>query len=432
MFQGQLTAVQLAEGIRAHRWTAEQVVEESLNRATVREPALSAWSHLASTALQEAQQRDREASRGPLHGVPVAVKDLFDTHDMPTSYGSPFYADHQPKVDSAAVALARAAGAVILGKTATVEFGATKPCATRNPRNTAHTPGGSSSGSAAVVADGQVPLALGTQTGGSIIRPASFCGVVGFKPTFGAISPAGVKSFAWSLDTVGCFARSVEDVCLFFDVLRGTRSTQDVAEPKAPRIGVFHGPFAARADAAARDCIGFAEAACTRAGAVLTAVGALPGFEATLDQQRTISRFELGRSLQPERRAPGSETLGSDLLAEIDRGLAVKERHYMEALRQARAASAMAYQVFDGCDVILTYATPGEAPEGLSSTGDPTFNLSWSLLGWPCICLPVSFGPNGLPLSIQLVGPPGRDHHLLEAAGWIERQLNFSPPFMEL
>jgi Asp-tRNA(Asn)/Glu-tRNA(Gln) amidotransferase A subunit family amidase len=412
-----------AREVEQGRMTSEQLVRESLERATAREATLHAWAFLdPEQALQEARQRDKQAPVGPLHGIPIAIKDLSDTQTHPTSYGSSAYARHRPVMDAACVALARAAGAVILGKTATVEFGASRPCATTNPHNEKHTPGGSSAGSAAVVGDRQVLLATGTQTGGSIIRPAAFCGAVGFKPTFGSISPAGTKGYSWSLDTVGAFAACVDDVAVFFDVLRGAR---DVRLPaplgSSPRIGVFWGPFVDRATRAATDAVEDVAARCSRAGAAVSQAEHPANFERSLDWQRTVSRYEMGRSLLPEQRSANSSELGSVLLHEIARGHQIENAVYVESKEGSTQLAGDVDALLARHDVLLTLATPGEAPRGLSTTGDATFCLSWSLLGLPCLAIPVARGPSGLPLSIQLVGARYRDRTLLEIGSWIEQ-----------
>ncbi|CAN7742013.1 amidase [Variovorax sp. LjRoot290] len=417
------TATDCVRGITSGRWTSEQMVRASLERAIAREEDLHAWACLGvEEAMKEARQRDRQTRRGLLHGLPIGIKDLSDTQALPTAYGSPAYAGHRPFMDAACVALARAAGAVILGKTATVEFGATRPCATTNPHNKLHTPGGSSAGSAAAVADGQILLATGTQTGGSIIRPAAFCGAVGFKPTFGALSPAGTKGYSWSLDTVGAFATCVSDVALFFDVLRGRdESTPLSSAGPAPRIGFFPGPFADRADPAAMAVLDQVAARCSRAGAMVRSPGWPGGFELSLDWHRTVSRYEMGRSLLPEQCSAQGGELGPTLLSEIERGRHVDDESYVRAKAASLDLAVTIEALMADHDVLLTLATPGEAPAGLASTGDATFNLSWSLLGLPCLSLPVARGPLGLPLSVQLVGARHGDRQLLEAAHWIER-----------
>jgi Asp-tRNA(Asn)/Glu-tRNA(Gln) amidotransferase A subunit family amidase len=411
-----------ARGIAERRFTSEGLVRASIERAVDREPELQAWACLdAEHALREARQRDRQASQGPLHGIPVAIKDLSDTRTHPTAYGSPVYADHRPATDAACVALARAAGAVVMGKTATVEFGASKPCATTNPRNKLHTPGGSSAGSAAVVADRQILLATGTQTGGSIIRPAAFCGAVGFKPTFGAISPVGTKGYSWSLDTVGAFASCVDDVAVFFDVLRGVRHGRAPdRRDHAPRIGVFLGPFIDTATQPAIDVLEAVASLCSESGAAVSRVVWPAGFDRSISWQRTISRYEMGRSLLPEQHSTRSTALGEVLLREIAEGQRVGEADYVDAKERTAHLARDVDDLFARFDVLLTLATPGEAPHGLGSTGDATFCLSWSLLGLPCLALPVAVGPQGLPLSIQLVGARYCDHTLLQIGGWIE------------
>jgi Asp-tRNA(Asn)/Glu-tRNA(Gln) amidotransferase A subunit family amidase len=416
-------------GIESGRWTCEQLVRASLEKAAAREHELHAWAYLGiDEALAQARQLDRQPCKGLLHGIPIGVKDLSDTATLPTAYGSPAYAGNRPVMDAACVALARTAGAVILGKTATVEFGATRPCATTNPHNIQHTPGGSSSGSAAAVADGQILLATGTQTGGSIIRPAAFCGVVGFKPSFGAISPVGTKGYAWSLDTVGAFATCVADVALFFDVLRGARASEPLPKQSiAPRIGVFLGPFAEQAEHAAIAAIDHVAASCSKAGASVRSVRSLPNFEHSLEWHRCISRYEMGRSLVPEQHSNNAEKLGSVLHQEIERGQQVDELMYHEAKVRRLELSARFDNLMTQHDVLLTFATPGEAPHGLENTGDATFNLSWSLLGLPCLSLPIAFGSSGLPLSVQLIGTRHDDRPLLEVASWIEKTaLHFS------
>lgn len=417
-----LGARECAHRIDSGKLSSEQLVRTRLAHAQEREDALHAWAWLASDeALSEARACDGGPRRGILHGVPIGIKDLSDTATLPTSYGSPAYAGHRPVMDSACVALARSAGAVILGKTATVEFGATRPCATTHPQNPLHTPGGSSAGSAAVVADGQVPLATGTQTGGSIIRPAAFCGVVGFKPSFASISTAGTKGYAWSLDTVGLLAQSADDAALFFDALCGATESKPLPDAiAAPHIGVFPGPFVDRAQPAALDLLERVVTACSRAGARINTTAWPAGFEHSLDWHRTVSRYELGRSLMPERRA-FDVRLGQILLQEIEQGWNVGQDSYFGAKACAAKLGRQVDALLATRDVLLTLATAGEAPKGLHATGDASFNLTWSLLGLPCLSLPLGCGPGGLPLSVQLVGARQSDRKLLCIGHWIQR-----------
>ncbi|MGJ7543101.1 amidase [Variovorax sp. LT1R16] len=417
-----LGARECAHQIESGKLSSERLVSSRLDHAQAREDELHAWAWLgAEEALREARECDRGPRRGILHGVPIGIKDLSDTATLPTGYGSPAYAGHRPVMDSACVALARSAGAVILGKTATVEFGATRPCATTNPNNKLHTPGGSSAGSAAVVADGQVPLATGTQTGGSIIRPAAFCGAVGFKPSFASISTAGTKGYAWSLDTVGIFAQTACDAALFFDALRGATMSTPLPDAIAkPRIGVFPGPFADRAQPVALDMLERVAARCSHAGARAEFAAPPAGFEHSLAWHRTLSGYEMGRSLMPEWRA-FHERLGQPLLEEIEKGRNVDEDSYLRAKQCAAQLGRRVDALLAEQDVLLTLATAGEAPKGLHSTGDASFNLSWSLLGLPCLSLPLGSGPGGMPLSVQLVGARHTDRQLLSIGHWIQR-----------
>lgn len=415
-----LSAAQSARYIASGALTAERLVRAALDRAMSREPELQAWVHLdADAAIAEAKLRDRQGGRGPLHGVPVAIKDLIDVGGIPTTNGSVIYQDNVPVADASCVALLRAAGAIVLGKTSTVEFGASHPTKTRNPRNLGHTPGGSSSGSAAAVADGQLAVALGTQTGGSIIRPAAFCGIVGFKPTFGRLCLAGTKMCAWSLDTLGILARDVADVSLLFSVMAwdATNSMNATAEP--PAVGVFLDPAADQAEPAARVAIDRAASTLGASGMRISAVEAPAEFASLRSAQRTIARFEMARSLAFEWTAK-RQLLSESTCREIDEGLSIPPQEYLEASAQvARARPAMDW-LFNDVDVLMTFAAPGEAPCGLTSTGSVLFNGAWTALGVPCLTLPFSTGPTGLPIGVQLIGKFGADWHLLYCAAAIE------------
>lgn len=418
------SAAHSARLIAAGELTSEALVRSCLGRVAEQQQAdIHAWAHLAeSDAIAEARNRDREPREGrPLHGIPVGIKDLTDVAGMPTRYGVARHPGHRPTSDSASAALARSAGAVIMGKTTTTEFGGGEPCATRNPRDVAHSPGGSSAGSAAAVAAGQVPLATGTQTGGSIIRPAAYCGVVGFKPSFGAISLRGTTSPSWTLDTLGVFACDVWDATLFFAAVRGERGLP-IPPPGDFRrtVGVFLGPDADRADDCAIDALEAVAAQCTNAGSRILRLDPPPNFRRSLDWQRTISRYESARSLQVEW-ATQRERLSPTLQEEISEGLSITFRAYSSAKAQAAEFAASMSGVADGCDLILSLAAAGEAPLGLTTTGDAMFNKTWTLLGRPCLSLPVSRGPGGLPLAVQVVGTRYEDDALLAHALWLER-----------
>ena len=419
----EISATAASRLIAERHVTSEELVRACLERATKREPELHAWAHLDPTsAIEEARLRDAQKALGPLHGVPVAVKDLFDVARMPASYGSPIYANNYPTVDALCVSQLRAAGTVILGKTETVEFAASKPTRTRNPRNLDHTPGGSSSGSAAAVADYQVPLALGTQTGGSIIRPAAFCGVVGFKPSFARLDLAGCKACAPSLDTIGFIARNVEDCHLIFAALANINTLIPSGASYPPHVGLFIDPEGTEADATAHLAVEDAAEKLTSSGATLSIVESPPEFQRLRDAQRVIARFEMARSLAHEWNSK-RELLSDTIKEEIAEGLAYSHEDYLEAQNRARAARNVFTALFSDLDFLLTIATTGEAPRGLNTTGRAFFNSPWTLLGNPAICLPFGTGPAGLPTAIQLVGRFGEDEQLLRSASWVESTL---------
>lgn len=413
----ELTAHEAAAEIAAGRLTSEKLVAACLERIEAREPQVGAWIHLdAKAALAEARERDRRPARGPLHGVPVGVKDIIDTADQPTACGSPIYEGHRPKADAACVALVREAGGIVLGKTVTTEFAYFKPGKTANPRNPAHTPGGSSSGSAAAVADGMVPLAFGTQTAGSVIRPASFCGVVGYKASFDGLPMAGVKVLSQALDTLGVFARSVADICLMRAALVGAPAAP-VRRASSPRLGFCR---TAQWGSAARETQKAVEAA---AGALGAEEVELPAeFAELIEAQQTILAFEAARAFAWERRAHADQ-LSLRFRALLEEGAAVPFERYAKARKQAAACRRALAEVFKRFDALLTPAAPGEAPKGLEATGDPLFNRMWTLLGNPCVTLPGAEGPNGLPVGVQFVGALGEDDALLDVCAWAETRL---------
>lgn len=419
-----LTVREAARQIAERKLTAEALAKAYLDRVAARESVIGAWQYLdREQALAEARQRDAEPPRGPLHGVPIAVKDLIDTADMPTGYGSPIYRGHRPAADAACVALARAAGAVVLGKTVTTEFATFTPGKTANPRNPAHTPGGSSSGSAAAVADGMAPLAFGTQTAGSVIRPAAYCGVVGYKPSFGLISRAGVKPLADSLDTVGVLARSVDDAAFFAGVLAERPGLRHLAPPAhMPRFGLYRTPMWDEAEPSVAAALDRARAALERAGARVEEVAIAPEHHGLTQAQDEIMGFETVRALADERIRHSAE-LSPRLAQLLDAGMAVGADEYDRARALTETARAALAGFFDGHDAMLVPAAPGEAPRGLEYTGDPVFNRMWTLLGVPCATMPALWGENGLPLGVQLVGRMQDDLRLLTCAAFLERAL---------
>jgi Asp-tRNA(Asn)/Glu-tRNA(Gln) amidotransferase A subunit family amidase len=419
-----LTAAVASRRIAAGALTSERLVGHCLERIAERDGDVGAWEHVdPAAALAEARARDRTPPRGPLHGVPVGVKDIIDTADMPTGYGSPIWRGHRPARDAACVALVREAGAVVLGKTVTTELAYFSPGRTANPHDLGRTPGGSSSGSAAAVADHMVPVAFGTQTAGSIIRPAAFCGVVGYKPSFGTISRSGVLLFAESLDTVGALARSVADAALLASV---AASRPDLLVPDAPgpvpRVGVHRTAAWELLSAGSRVAVTDAARRLALAGADV-ADAALPAWFAELPgAQATVMAFEAARSFAPERREHGAR-LSPQLRALLDDGAGRSPAEYLDALALAQAGRQELAALFERHDLILTPSAPGEAPAGLGSTGDPRFNRTWTLLGTPCVHLPTGSGEAGLPVGVQLVGRTGDDARLLATAAWVERQL---------
>ncbi len=410
-----LSARDAAQRIAAGTLTAEALARDCLDRIAAREAELGAWAYIdPDQALAEARARDQSSARGPLHGIPIGVKDIMDTADMPTAYGSRAYHGFRPAADAACVALARAAGAVVLGKTVTTEFAALSPGKTHHPQNPAHTPGGSSSGSAAGVADFMMPLAFGTQTAGSIIRPASVCGVVGYKPSFGRVPIAGTKALSPSLDTVGGFARSVGDVALFVAALTGRPELMPKEPAARPRIGVYRPQPWEQAQKATIAALDDARERLARAGAAVADRPSFAAFERLAWAQLTIMNYEAARNLAWERLNRANEIMPrtAGLFAE---GIAVTPAAYDEARHYAAAARAQLDMFFGEFDAMLVPAAPGEAPPA-ATTGDPVFNRAWTLLRLPCITLPGQRGPGGLPVGVQLVGRPEGDAGLLAVA----------------
>jgi Asp-tRNA(Asn)/Glu-tRNA(Gln) amidotransferase A subunit family amidase len=410
--------------IAAGELTSEGLVRACLERIAERDADVGAWEHVDPEAtLAEARDRDTSPPLGPLHGLPVGVKDIIDTADMPTGYGSPIWRGHRPDRDAACVALVRAAGGVILGKTVTTEFAYFTPGRTANPHDLGHTPGGSSSGSAAAVADHMVPVAFGTQTAGSIIRPAAFCGVVGYKPSFGTISRSGVLSFAESLDTVGALARSVADAALLASVAarRADLLVPDTPGP-VPRVGVHRTADWELVSAGSQAAVSDVARRLARAGAAVSDA-VLPAWFAELPSaQATVMAFEAARAFASELREHGAR-LSPTLRHLLDKGGGLSPREYLDALGLAQAGRQELAALFERHDLVLTPSAPGAAPPGLGATGDPVFNRTWTLLGTPCVHLPTGTSERGLPVGAQLVGRPGDDARVLAMAAWAERRL---------
>ena len=418
----QLSASEAARRLAAREISAEQMARACLARIDERESVVHAWIHLDPDAvLAQARQLDRGPVLGPLHGLPLGVKDLIDTADLPSAYGSPVYAGHRPRTDAAGVALARAAGALVLGKTVTTEFAWFHPGKTANPHNLAHTPGGSSSGSAAAVADFMVPLAFGTQTAGSIIRPASYCGIVGYKPTHGMLPRAGVKPLSDSLDTLGTLTRTVADAALFVSALCG-RDLQPKPLAQAPRIGLCrtHEWSAAQPETVA--AMENTAAALGRAGATLRQIELPPDFADITQAQIDVMNYESYAALAGERLQHYAGL--SDKLKQLLENAGHCDAVRYDAARALAASCRMRLaQVFADVDVLLVPSAPGEAPAGLAATGDPVFCRMWTVLHVPAINLPCALGPHGLPVGLQIIGRRGDDARALAVADWVFQQI---------
>ncbi len=423
MIRGELRAVELCEAC--------------LERIARREPEIGAFAYL-DPDYPRAQARscdeDRAAGRspGPLHGLPVGLKDIVDTRDMPTENGTPLDAGRRPAHDAVIVGRLRAAGAVIMGKTVSTELGSMHPRGTRNPANSRHTPGGSSSGSAAAVAAGMVPLAIGTQTNGSVIRPASFCGVVGFKPSFGLIPRTGILPQASPLDTVGVFARSVAGAALLADALIGFDASDSDTRPSPPPrllegalseppvrpgLAFVKSPAWPAADAGT----GEAFAGLVKAlGGVCREVALPEIFAEGAATVTTLTAVGIARNYHRyyER---GRGALSPVMQAKIEEGNTIAAVDYLKAIDRQRALAAGLDQVFERYDTIVTPAAPGEAPASLETTGNPAFNSLWTLCGVPAVTLPLLRGPAGMPIGVQLVGRRGEDARLLRTARWFAR-----------
>jgi Asp-tRNA(Asn)/Glu-tRNA(Gln) amidotransferase A subunit family amidase len=402
---------------------SEALVAACLERIAEREPEVHAWAYLdAERALAEARQRDREAPRSPLHGVPVGIKDAIDTADMPTEYNSPIYRGHRPKADAACVTLLRRAGCVILGKTVTTEFANNHPAATRNPHNLQHTPGGSSSGSAAAVADRMVPLALGTQTGGSVIRPAAYCGVAACKPSFGSINRAGLKFVAESLDTIGVFARTAQELAPLLEVLTARKPTDPFSKDSKPRVGLCRTPRWRDADAETQASLERAARTLAAAGARVSEFEMPSGSQDLFDRHKAVMGFETARGLAWEY-SNFPDQISPTLAPRLQAGWKVTREEYDEMREIARTCRRRLADQMREFDFLLTPSAPGAAPASLASTGDPVFNRAWTLLGVPCVTLPFGSAANGLPLGVQLVGAFDHDMKLVAWAQWAEHRL---------
>ena len=432
-----LSLVEAAADIRDGRITSAELVGDCLARIKAVDGEIEAWAFLdADHAMRQAEAADEHRRHGkalgPLHGVPVGIKDIFDTGDMPTELGSALWAGRTPRRDAYAVAHLRAAGAVIMGKTVTTEYAYYTPGKTRNPHDPQRTPGGSSSGSAAAVASSMVPGAIGSQTNGSVIRPAAFCGVVGFKPTHGAISRSGALLLSRALDHVGVFARTVEDAALLAETLAGfdgeDLDTRPVARPPFAAVAASEPPLPPRFAFVRSPAWGHAEPATVAAFAEL--VGVLgeaasevelgQSFERAVELHGIVMAVDMAHNLHRDFEK-GADKLSPRLRQLIERGRACPAIDYTRAIAAAGPLNEALAPIFDEYDAILTPAAPGEAPLGLDSTGNPVFCTTWTYLGTPAVTLPLMQGENGMPLGVQLVGRRGNDARLLRTANWLAK-----------
>ena len=430
-----LTAAQALAALRDGRTSAEELVSGCLARIRADEPRVQAWAFIDETrALEQARNVDRIRreghAMGPLHGLPVGIKDIIDTADMPTEDGTALHAGRRPDHDAAVVERLRSAGAIILGKTVTTELATYAPGKTRNPVNPGHTPGGSSSGSAAAVAAHMVPLAIGTQTNGSVIRPAAYCGVYGYKPTFGLVPRHGILEQSRPLDQVGFFARTVEDLTIIAEPLIGyderDPDTRPMVRPALREVALQEPPlppvFAFTKtpnwdDAEEQTRLAFDEVAQALGGQAMP-FSVPPVFGDAWQWHATIMEADIARNFGAlyER---GRDQLSESLRGQIERGRRVTAVDYNNAVGRIKAVSLAFEEIFDRCDVILTAATAGPAPQGLESTGSPAFCTLWTFAGMPAVTLPLLRADNGLPMGVQLVGRRGDDARLLRTARWL-------------
>ncbi len=434
-----LTLTEAAADIREGRMTSAELVRDCLARIDAVDAEVQAWAFLdRDHALRQAEaldlQRAQGKALGPLHGVPIGIKDIYDTADMPTEFGSPIWAGRRTRLDAFAVAQLRAAGAVIMGKTVTTEYAYYHPGKTRNPHDRERTPGGSSSGSAAAVASFMVPGAIGSQTNGSVIRPAAFCGVVGFKPTHGLIPRSGALLLSRTLDQVGVFARSVEDAALLAENLVGYDAEDPDTRPQArppfatvaasepplpPRFAFVRSPAWPKAEAVTHDA--FAELVRSLGDAV-NEVELGPSFDRAIDLHGTVMAVEMAHNFHRDYEE-GRDQMSAPLRELIERGRGKSAVDYTAAVAGIAPLNAGLDELFNEYDAILTPAAPGEAPVGLGSTGNPVFCSIWTYLGTPAITLPLLQSQSGMPIGVQLVGRRGNDARLLRTARWLVKTI---------
>jgi Asp-tRNA(Asn)/Glu-tRNA(Gln) amidotransferase A subunit family amidase len=393
--------------------TPEAALNESLAAIDAQETTIKAFVNRA--------KNPRAQAKGPLRGIAVGIKDIIDTADLPTEMGAAIYRGHQPRADAPIVMLLKQAGATVVGKTTTTAFAANDPTPTLNPRNHAHTPGGSSSGSAAAVAAGMIPLAVGTQTGGSVIRPASFCGVAAIKPSYRLLPPVGVKCFSWTLDTVGLFAAGVEDVAMALSAITG-RSELLALEMKSPRIGVVTQDFAGSLETGGLEALQTAVRAAAKAGASVRELK-MPDIVAEAWRvHNVVQQFEAHQAFAWEY-GENYDAMPPLLRRRLDDSRHYTAKDYEAARIVAMKARVAVSEILKDVDVLLALSAPGIPPKGLDSTGDPRFNQLWTLLGTPCVNVPAYVADGNLPVGVQAITDYGDDAKALSAARFLERAL---------
>jgi Asp-tRNA(Asn)/Glu-tRNA(Gln) amidotransferase A subunit family amidase len=409
-----ISLTDLRERIEQGALSPDAAIAQSLEAIRAQERTIGAFVHH--------DERARAQQAGPLRGIAVGIKDIIDTADFPTEMGSQIYRGHRPRGDAPVVMALKRAGATIVGKTTTTAFAANDPTATLNPHNQAHTPGGSSSGSAAAVGAGMIPLALGTQTGGSVIRPASFCGTAAIKPSYRLLPTIGVKCFSWSLDTVGLFGASVRDVAAGLAAMTSRPELAVPASVAPPRIGVVTQAFAGAPQASGADALQKAARAAGQAGAAVREL-AMPEIVAEAWRiHPVIQDFEAHQSFAWEY-GQNYDAMPPLLRGRLDESKGGTPAEYDAAVAVAAQARAALAAVFDEVDVLVTLSAPGAAPQGLSSTGDPRYNRLWTLMGVPCVNVPTLVADGGLPVGVTVVAPFGADGRALAAASFVEGAL---------
>lgn len=416
----ELTATEIVSAIHSGASTCEAVTRACLDRIAARDADVQAWQYIdPNKAIREARELDRVGHHGPLAGVPFNVKDIIDTFDMPTEYGSAIYRGFRPRADASCVALARKAGALLLGKAVTVEFATTHPARTRNPLDLNRSPGGSSSGSAASVADFMVPLSIGTQGTSSTVKPASFCGVFGYRPTYGDLRCAGVKEAHGSLDTLGILARSVDDVALMRDVLLDGPTRPIAAVERPPRIAFCRTPFWHLLEPSTQSLLEAAAARLARRGAQVFDLTLPPGFQEIEEAHRLTAGFEFTRNYAWEIQNHWEELSETLRAGRIRDGMECTYEEFVDARERMEALRLIIGPLMRDCDVVLAAAATGEAPVGLKTTGSSKPALIWTSMRLPAISVPAFRGPAGLPLGLLLVGHKTKDRDLFVHTKWV-------------